>query len=245
MVIGLWTGTTRSSLAQRQVIPAQKNNQNPTYTQSALKTTKANIKISQASNVAPQLILNQRAVTVIGQGQATAPADKAVIEFRFASRDASEPPEVALPVAPVVVTELNKTALQPIVNALVAIKVPKNNIEVQTSSGENPRLFVRLDKPSRERVQQVVGVASQAIRGSRVLFLQGIGAQYAVNNCQQLESQARRIALKDAQNQVKGVAQDLDVKVGNVLLVTVFPLSGSPNSSACGSKVAVPVLHFL
>jgi uncharacterized protein YggE len=131
------------------------------------------------------------------------------------------------------------------VDALVAIGVPVRNIQIQTSSVESPKVLVRLDKPTRDRVQQAVTTVDRAVKTNSRLFVQSIGAVYAVNNCQPLERAARRVALRDAQNQVRSLATDLNVKVGDLLLVTVLPLSGSPAAfSTCGSKTSVSLLPF-
>ncbi len=238
-VIGLWTGAIKIGSAH---LAPQKNQ---VYAHSTLETATEGIKISQVGNgVAPQLTTDKHAVTVIGQGQAAAPADKALLEFRLGSREPAEQPlGVTVPAAPQ--EELSiKAALKPVVDALVAIKVPAENIEVQTSSVENPKLLVRFSKPTREQMQQVVAAASNAIQKSNMLFLQGIGAEYGVNDCQPLEREARRLAISDAQVEVTSVALQLGVKVGEMLFVTVYPSFGPSNISACGSKAAVPASPF-
>ena len=237
-VVALWTGTTRIGSAHLA-------SQNETYTRKALETATEGVKISQVGNgVAPQLTTDKRAVTVIGQGQASAPADKALLEFRLGSRESAEqPPGVAVP-APQEEDLLIKAALKPVIDALIAIKVPAENIEIQTSSVENPKMLVRFNNPTREQMQQVVTVASNALQKSNKLFLQGIGAEYGVNDCQPLERAARRLAISDAQVEVTSVALELGVKVGEILFVTVYPSSGPPNVSACGSKAAVPTSPF-
>lgn len=192
--------------------------------------------------IAPQFLLEQRAMTVIGQGQATAPADTARIQFRFASRAPLNTPQAVAPVetAEGEVVSPVELALQPVVDALVAIKVPPENIQVQTDDPENPKVLVKLDKPTRERVKEVVRAASSVFQGSDNFFIQGIGVEYAVNNCQPLERAARRAALRDALSQANVIALDLGVKVGEILFVTMFPSFGSPASAGCGSKVGVP-----
>ncbi len=214
MAIGLWMGETKNSNAQ---------NLSPTPG-------------------TPQMITNQRAITVVGQGLAVAPADTARIEFRFGNRAPTDQP----PQATVASTDSNldlpvEIALQPVVDALVAIKVPLGNIQLQSSSLDNPKLVVQVNKPTRDRVQEVVKVVTSALSSDNNLFIQGIGAEYGVNNCVPLERTARRAALRDALTQAKIIAFDLGVKVGDILFVTVYPSFGSPASSSCGSKVGVPV----
>lgn len=195
-----------------------------------------------APGMTPQILINQRAITVVGQGQAVAPADTALLEFRFGNRA----PTDQSPQATVASADSNtslpvETALQPVVDALLAVKVPVGNIQLQSSSLDNPKLVVQLDKPTRDRVQDVVKIVTTALKSDNSLFIQGIGAEYGVNNCAPLERTARRAALRDALTQAQIIAFDLGVKVGEILFVTVYPSFGSPASSTCGSKVGVPV----
>jgi uncharacterized protein YggE len=191
-----------------------------------------------ATGVAPQFIVNQRAIAVIGQGLATAPADTARLEFRLASRTPSEPSQLETNAA----AELG---LQPAIDALVKIEVPADNIKVQTSSVENPKLLVSLQKPTRDRLEEVVRVVTSSLTTSDNLFIQGIGAEYKLNNCYQLERTARRAAIRDALEQAKIIGVDLGLKLGDILFVSMFPSFGSAASSTCGSKVGVPVSPLL
>lgn len=200
---------------------------------------KTTLRLSQArESITSSLSLERRAIAVIGQGQAIAPADTALLEFRFASRAPIEPPQPNTTTNGSLPTEV---LLKPVVDALLAIKVPAESIEIQTSSLENPKLLVTINKPTRERLQEVVKVANSALQASDSLFMQGIGAEYAVNDCQPLEKAARSAALKDAQSQVTSIASEMGVQLGSLLLVTVYPIVSPPSVSACGSKVAVPV----
>ncbi len=204
-------------------------------------------KNSSAQNLSPtpgtpQMMTNQRAITVVGQGLAVTPADTAKIEFRFGNRAPfDQPPQATVASADSNLNLPVEIALQPVVDALVAIKVPVDNIQLQSSSLDNPKLVVQVNKPTRDRVQEVVKVVTSALSSDSNLFIQGIGAEYGVNNCVPLERTARRAALRDALTQAQIIAFDLGVKVGDILFVTVFPSFGSPASSSCGSKVGVPV----
>jgi uncharacterized protein YggE len=220
MVMSLFLGTPRNSSAQN-----------------ALPTP----------GLTPQLLINQRAITVMGQGLATAPADTARIEFRFASRTPLDtlPAETPADSAEGNVGLPVEVALQPVIDALVAIKVPADNIQLQSSALESPKLLVTLEKPTRDRIQEVVKVVTSMLTSRDNLFIQGIDAEYAVKDCLPLERAARKAALRDAQNQVGPIALDLGIKIGEILFVTVFPSFGSSASSVCGSKVGVPTSPLL
>lgn len=220
VAIGLWISANKTSIAE-----------NPTN----------KINVSQVTNgITPQLIINQRAITVIGQGQVITPADLARLEFRFASRN---PLDTTSSLTPGAVSPAEEP-LKPVVDALLAIEVPANNIEIQTSSLENPKLFVKISTPTRERMQQVVKTVNMATEISNQLFIQGISAEYAVNNCQPLESTARRNAIRDAQTQVQSVALEMGVQLGELLLVKVYPIVSPASVSACGTKQGIPLSPF-
>lgn len=182
---------------------------------------------------------SQRSLTVIGQGQVTAPADTVILEFRLATRDL---PGGASPLSAQEVRQLTEAALKPTLQALTEAGVPAKNIAVQASSLQNQKLFVTLNRrPTQERVQQVAAVVEKSLAANPQLFVQNIGAAYSVNNCQPLERSARRIALRDAQTQVTTLASDINAQLGPLFSVTVLPLTGSPTTSGCGSKVGVSV----
>lgn len=183
------------------------------------------------------LVLTQRAFTVVGQGQVTVPADRAILEFQLGSRNSlSAPEEPGVSLASASVTP---ETLQPLVTALRAAGVKAEQIEPQTSPLENPRLLVTLLKPTREQVQKVVMTVDQAVTRSQQLFLQSIGAAYSVKSCQPLEQSAQLLALADARRQMTSLAQALRMQMGEILLVTVLPLQGAASSVGCGSKVGV------
>jgi uncharacterized protein YggE len=186
-------------------------------------------------------VLERRSLTVVGLGQVTAPADIALLEFRFGSREAlntaeSTPPGLSIQTA----RKDTEAALQPAIKALTEAGVPARNITAQTSSLQSPALLVRVDKPTQKGLQKIVVAVDQASKSSQSVFLQSIGAGYAVNSCQVMQRSARRIALRDAREQLTSLAQEVGVQLGELLSVTVLPLQGSPNSTGCGSKVGVP-----
>jgi uncharacterized protein YggE len=190
-------------------------------------------------------LIGRRSLTVIGQGQVTALANTALVEFRFGStRDPLDANARSGILAPTAVQRNAETALQPTLAALSQANILSRNVTVQAISLQTTRLLVQIDQPTQERVQQVVFTVEQSIRASSQIFLQSVGAAYAVNNCQLLERSARRIALRDAQTQLVTLAADVSVQLGELLQVTVMPLVGPPNVSNCGTKVAVPLSPF-
>jgi uncharacterized protein YggE len=229
---GLVSAIAQPSFAQNQ--PAQPTA--PTTPNQPLQFGQPNMALP------PQLITPHRAVTLIGQGQVTAPADIAQLEFTLGSQTDFDNRSAANP--PLSVEDKRQAieaAIQPIVAALLELKIPKDNIALQTNALESPKLRVQINKPTQERLQQIVVTVDRATKTNRQFFVQSIGAAYSINNCQPLERAARRLALNDAQTQIKILALDLNVTIGELLFVTAFPISGLPAAfSNCGSKVGVP-----
>ena len=197
--------------------------------------TSTQTSIAQINPETPQFLLNQRAMTVVGQGLSTAPADTARLELSLGLR---------LPVDPSGGAPMNPSLeelLQPLITVLTASGISRDQIQIQTVQIENPRLFITVNRPTRENLQTLVSQINQSLRQSEALFLQSIGAEYAINNCLFLERRARQAALSDAQTRANNLATDLGVRRGDILLVTEYPILGSSASGACGSKVGVPV----
>ena len=179
-----------------------------------------------------------RTITVLGQGQAIAPADLAQLEFLIAERTALDSLNDAVPDGPRLDRSPMRTdRLQPIIAALVAIGIPKDAIAVQPSTVDSAELSVQINKPTRQRVQQVVLTANRAAQSNQLL-IQRVGAEYRLNNCQPFENAARRAALQDAQRRIQALAIAAQVKPGELLQITEFPIAGSPSAfSRCGSQV--------
>lgn len=195
-----------------------------------------------AQNCVPWI--GRRSLTVIGQGLVAAPADSALMDFRFSSREPTNSDTSSTGLSIQTARQFTEDALKPAIDALRAAGVPASNITVQTSSIQNPKLLVRLDKPTQAGIQAIVQSVDQSLQANQQIFLQSIGAGYSVNNCETLEGSARRLALQDAQRQLKGLSQDVNVELGELLSVSVLPLVGSSNSLGCGTKVGVSTSPF-
>ncbi|MBW4523051.1 MAG: SIMPL domain-containing protein [Scytolyngbya sp. HA4215-MV1] len=234
---GLGGAITQPGFAQSQPAPPS----TPPSREEPLQLGQPNTGLS------PQLITPQRAVTIIGQGQVTAPADIAQLEFTLGSQtDFSDKTSANSPLSIEDKRQAIETAMQPIVNALLELQITKSDLTLQTNALESPKLRVQINKPTQERLQQIVSVVDRAAKANRQFFVQSIGAAYSINNCQPLERVARRLAINDAQTQIKILAIDLNVSLGELLFATAFPLSGSPAAfSNCGSKVSTPAPNLI
>ena len=139
---------------------------------------------------------------------------------------------------------LTKATLQPVVNSLVAKGIAADKIQVQisTSSSENnAKILVRLEKPTRDRVQEIVGTANKATSKLENLSVKSVGVEYAVNDCQALQSSVYQSAMKDAQSRAQALATAMGAKLGTPSVAEPFYTLLYPS---CSSKTGVPLPSF-
>ncbi|MCL1470810.1 SIMPL domain-containing protein [Argonema antarcticum] len=184
---------------------------------------------------------NRRAIMVLGQGQVSIPAETASVQFTFNSNNPFEPP--SLPSLPSLTQQseentpsevqptvemLTKERLKPIVDALIAIGVPANAIEVSSSSSSSASSFpfpfpatkggvkvlVKADNPTRDRIQQIVNTVNEAASKNGKLVVGSVSVRYAMKDCQTLVRAAYQAAVKDARNRAEAIAQAIGVRLG-------------------------------
>ncbi|MCC5670909.1 SIMPL domain-containing protein [Nostoc sp. CHAB 5784] len=209
---------------------------------------------------------DRHSLMVIGQGAVRVPADTADIELVFsrgASTDQLETQPSSLPEtrrisSPTLLLNyktaaeslpskksLTKATLQPVVNSLVAkgINADKIQVQISTNSSENnAKILVRLEKPTRERVQEIVGTANKATSEIENLSVKSVGVEYAVNDCQALQSSVYQSAMKDAQSRAQALATAMGVKLGTPSVAEPFYTLLYPS---CSSKTGVPLPSFV
>ncbi len=190
-------------------------------------------------------VSNQRAIMVVGQGVGTVPADTGTLELNIKSEIRAQSPSSGatsqLEETDVVLT---KQSLKPIVDALVGIGVPADAIEVKINtpksnpfpipfpSNDSPaQVVVKLDKPTRELVQQIVNVAKNAANKSRKLAIKSVSVKYATTNCQALETAAYTAAINNAKTRAQALASAMGVELEKIpsvaepgLFDLIFPL---------------------
>ena len=206
------------------------------------KIAKAN-PVNSDSRVAQMFfppVTDRHAIMVLGQGQVSLPAEIARMEFIFTnnipSESTSETPSVTLrskqnsiSQLPPTETALTKESLKPIVDALVASGVAANAIEIIVtpsssssfpfpfpSSGGSAKVVVKLDKPTRDRLQQIVILVNEAARKNGKIVVQSVNMRYAMKDCQPLVRAAYQAAVKDARNRAETIAQAMNVQLGKV-----------------------------
>ncbi|ACC83435.1 SIMPL domain-containing protein [Nostoc punctiforme] len=139
---------------------------------------------------------------------------------------------------------LTKATLQPVVNSLVAKGISADKIQVQinpNSSENNAKILVRLEKPTRDRVQEIVATANKATSQLDNISVKSVGVEYAVNDCQALQSSVYQSAMKDAQSRAQALATAMSVKLDVPSVAEPFYTLFYPS---CSSKTGVPLPSF-
>ncbi|MBN3879095.1 MAG: SIMPL domain-containing protein [Nostoc sp. JL23] len=139
---------------------------------------------------------------------------------------------------------LTKATLQPVVDSLVAKGIRADKIQVQinpNASENNAKILVRLEKPTRDRVQEIVATANKSTSQIENLSVKSVGVEYAVNDCQALQSSVYQSAMKDAQSRAKALATAMDVKLSTPSVAEPFYTLFYPS---CSSKTGVPLPSF-
>ncbi|QHG15853.1 SIMPL domain-containing protein [Nostoc sp. ATCC 53789] len=208
---------------------------------------------------------DRHSLMVIGQGVVKVPADTADIELVFSSESSngeSETQPSSLPQTRRISSptlflnyktvaesspskkSLTKATLQPVVNSLVAKGINVDKIQVQinpNSSENNAKILVRLEKPTRDRVQEIVATANKATSQLENISVKSVGVEYAVNDCQALQSSVYQSAMKDAQSRAQALATAMSVKLDVPSVAEPFYTLFYPS---CSSKTGVPLPSF-
>jgi uncharacterized protein YggE len=204
---------------------------------------------------------DRQALMVLGQGQVKVPADTARIDLLISRGSESAPTAEGttfLPNgnyrsemrSPTTLSNkdsgsipLTKSSLKPIIDALVAIGVPDRSIEVKTnnsspfspSSSDTAKIIVKLEKPTRDRVEKIVTTANEAAKKNGKLYIDSVAVKYAVNECQALVASAYQAAVKDARNRAQALATAMGVEISNVPSVAESPF-GDLFSPVCSEE---------
>ncbi len=208
---------------------------------------------------------DRHSLMVIGQGVVKVPADTADIELVFSSGGSNDElqtqpsslPETRRISSPTLLfnyktaaeslpskKSLTKATLQPVVDSLVAKGIRADKIQVQinpNSSENNAKILVRLEKPTRDRVQEIVATANKSTSQIENLSVKSVGVEYAVNDCQALQSSVYQSAMKDAKNRAQALASAMEVKLSTPSVAEPFYTLFYPS---CSSKTGVPLPSF-
>jgi Protein of unknown function (DUF541) len=139
-----------------------------------------------------------------------------------------------------------RETFKPIVDALVADGIPIEAIEVMTREpmeADTGKVIVKLDKPTRSRIQQIVKLVKDKASDSEIFVFQTVGVRYLVNDCAALARSAYQAAINDAKNRATAMAEAMGAQLGTVASVVeppfydilVTPLCSQESSSGLAS----------
>lgn len=253
IVAGLWEMTPRVARAEA-LVDAQGSNSHMRQ-KLAASTTRGPDNSPTSNSLMAQLFYpspsQQKAIMVVGQGRVSALADTGQVVFAFGSEESSFPEGETPPKPMQKAVPITKELLRPVIDALVAIGLPASAIQVNINpvqSSPSPfsqgsaQVTVKLNKPTRDRVQQIVTAASAATSKNNKFFLQSVDVQYAVNDCPALERKAYLAAMNDAQSRAKALATAMNVQVKGTPSVAEEPISRL--ISSCNSEVDLSSFPF-
>ena len=188
-------------------------------------------------------------LTVTGYGVATAPADLAVIEFYFSgysvrpvepdsggggsgSEGADDPATSTSPST--FTTAIGEADLQPVIDAIVALGVSRDDIEVLSGSyydyyGGTATLRVRLSDVG--KLGDVVDAAVNASAGLADISLSSTNVSFMVEDCAPVEQAALEAAADDAATRGTALAAALGVGRGSITGASSYSYSPYGGSS--------------
>jgi hypothetical protein len=168
---------------------------------------------------------------VPGRGQASEPANTASLVFKFSSNSSLDSQEGTLSYSKLVQEALSKESLKPVVDALVAIGVPADAIQVKilkprpsalpfpfpsTGAEGGAEVRVTINQPTSDRLEQIVTTLSQSASKNKDYSISSVGVEYSAKDCPALERAAYQAAVQDAQNRASAIAQAMGAKLSRV-----------------------------
>lgn len=159
-------------------------------------------------------------MTTYGIGNATAAAETAEITFAFGTMN---PLSTEMPTT---ITPLTEPMLQPFVEAVEALGISAENVDVDiqpiTPGGYYPgqvmgQLFVTLDNPSLGDIDGVKQAIEEAAENAENVYLYNSYDSCSIEDFTMLEDEARTNAIADARSRIEAMAAAVNGRVGNVL----------------------------
>jgi uncharacterized protein YggE len=233
MVAGQGPVTASNGRTQSRVQPDPRHNDQ--RSESVTPATEGNVSTWRSDRLIAQLFYppasNSSALRVTGRGRVSEAADLARLVFKFNDTSLESPATGTLFYFKLAQATLTKERLKPIVDALVAAGVPSDAIEVKivearpsalpfplpsTGTQGGAEIRVRIEQPTRDRLEQIVTTANQAAEKQKNLSIASVNVQYSAKDCQALERAAYQAAVRDAQNRAKAIAEAMGARMRRV-----------------------------
>ena len=151
-------------------------------------------------------------LTVTGYGTASAEADSAILEFYFGNNNGNPSGE---PLPPITEAEL-----QPVIDALVAAGVAREDIEVNSQGYYDPYFrsaTLRAKVRDVNIVESAAQAATDAAAGLSGFSLQSTNITWTLSNCAEMERASLQAATEDAADHGATLAEALGVGRGPIV----------------------------
>jgi uncharacterized protein YggE len=173
-------------------------------------------------------------ITVIGYGEASAPAEAVSLQILVTRQDFGPP---SAPSPGDIPGEEERELVRPVVAALVAEGIAEEDVAVVVSPSFSgfygpagpgvARVDLTVEGADQERVNALVDAATIGAAEER-LFVGQVGVRYEVADCRTLERTAREAAIADAQERAEIQAELLGVDLGEVIASSDAPVASAP-----------------
>lgn len=183
-------------------------------------------------------------LSVIGYGEATAPADAATIQIAIGTDSYGPPQPLQVGATP---GARERESLAPVVASLVASGLIEEDITLivgpyvaEFGGYGGPSIGVvrfSIDSPDPARISELVDAASVGASEERLL-VNRVGVQYSVSDCAPLLSEARQMAIEDAREQAELQANLLNVSLGDLQAARDLAVESDPVVSVYGFSPA-------
>ncbi|PZO54760.1 MAG: hypothetical protein DCF15_11485 [Phormidesmis priestleyi] len=206
----------------------------PTY---ELPNELASERSLQLAQFAP---LSARQLSVTGNGTASTPADKAAIILSYVLNyypEAPSTPNTPPPLPPTI----KEADLQPVRDALIAAGVSASDISFapEAYNTQSLRMIIRINRPTRERINTLIDVASAVSAKDNRFFFSPGGVVFSVQGCEAAAATARQAAMTNAREQATALASTANVQFGDILAVSGSTTwrATSPYASVCPTSL--------
>jgi hypothetical protein len=183
----------------------------------------------------------QPGIAVVGNGEASAPAESATMQVIVRAVDMGAPPPTSegAPSGPALPPTVGEEQVQPVIDAIVATGVPVASIEVVISPTFGgffgPGTAQIVIAYGADELGLMAGAAEAALAAAQAagLGVDTVTAAYEVADCEPLLADARRAAAEAGREQAEGLAEILGLTIGDVILASESPAYGGAPGSGC------------
>ncbi|MEA2596339.1 MAG: hypothetical protein QOF01_2808 [Thermomicrobiales bacterium] len=202
----------------------------------------------EGNTATPQAESGHPSIAVTGTGEASAPAEGAVIQIVVRRNDAGmantgTPAVKAFAQGPAGGEPLTEAEVQPVVDALVAGGLPSDALEILIAPAGpitgpfgpgTAQILATVDQATLAKLGQIIpGAIDAALAANLGVDQAGVG--YTVADCTMVETAALRDAVESGKAQAQQLAEILGVELGELTLASRQPSYNTYGGQAAGA----------